>query len=80
MSYAVDNISQYKLMKIESEAYLTLDKEVKKGSTSASIHVPKAWAGCRVRILLMDNPESINPVRVKEDTKKRAHTKSEAEL
>ena len=39
------------------EAYDTIEKEVRNGGNSGRVFVPKAWAGCRVRVLLLEPPK-----------------------
>ncbi len=36
------------------ECYETVEKEARNGGHSARVFVPKAWAGKKVRILLME--------------------------
>jgi putative transposon-encoded protein len=38
------------------EGYDMIEKEVKNGGNSARVFVPKSWAGCRVKVVLLDEP------------------------
>lgn len=50
-----------KAMEIRTEGYATLDKDVKSGSTSGRIFVPKEWMGKRVRVILVEPLEEGDP-------------------
>jgi putative transposon-encoded protein len=44
-------------MKVETDCYQTIDKEVKAQTSAGVIYVPKAWVGKKVRVLLLDPVE-----------------------
>ncbi|GEM_PF-917216 len=48
------NILGIMMMEIKAQCYQTLDKEVKSQTNAGVIYVPKAWAGKKVRILLLE--------------------------
>jgi len=41
-------------MEIRTEGFATLDKDVKSGTSSGRIFVPKSWAGKKVRVILLE--------------------------
>lgn len=44
-------------MKVETDCYQTIDKEVKAQTSAGVIYVPKAWVGKKVRVLLLEPVE-----------------------
>lgn len=40
------------------EGYDMIEKEVKNGGNSARVFVPKAWTGCKVKVVLVEEPKA----------------------
>jgi len=38
------------------EGYEIIEKKVKSGGNSGRVFVPKSWLGCKVKILLIEEP------------------------
>lgn len=41
-------------MKVETDCFQVMDKEVKAQTSAGVVYVPKAWVGKRVRVLLLE--------------------------
>jgi len=50
-----------KAMEIRTEGFATLDKDVKSGTSSGRIFVPKSWSGKKVRVILLEPLEEGDP-------------------